>query len=80
MNKQPFQKNDLIRGNFISPPWDKNAFVYGIVLEIERAPSELFLWSMKVLWCDTGSTHWSAYDVNDKIDREKYQFVASAKI
>ena len=73
MNKQPFQKNDLIRGNF-------RASAYGIVLEIERAPSELFLWSMKVLWCDTGSTHWSAYDVNDKIDREKYQFVASAKV
>ena len=76
MNKQPFEVNDLIKGNYSN----RNGGVYGIVLEIERAPSELFLWSMKILWCDTGSTHWSAYDVNDKIDQEKYQFVASAKI
>ena len=76
MNKQPFEVNDLIKGNLIGT----DAIAYGIVLEIERAPSELFLWSMKILWSDIGSTHWTAYDVNDKIDQEKYQFVASAKI
>lgn len=76
MNNQPFEVNDLIKSSQLGI----EAIAYGIVLEIERAPSELFLWSMKVLWSDTGSTHWTAYDINDKIDQEKYQFVARAKV